>query len=172
MSGSLFRPRSLWIVVPPILLCILDLSLTLYGQSSSYWLGNYQDVNEVSPSFRRYLMMHPLVFAGMGMVWIGIFSTLIAIMPEKVGMTVSIAVMMGHMGGAATWLVYRFGSYQAGMALFLLTSITIVTSFNMGRSDTGQTLIDWSRTPVPSWARWVLAVLLFAIPIWWFLIPH
>ena len=172
MKESLFRPRSLWIVVPPILLCCLDFGLTLYGQSSAYWAGNYKDVNEISPSFRDYLTTHPLVFAGMGLVWIGIFSTLIAILPEKIGMTISIAVVIGHMAGATSWLAYRFGSYQACNALFLFTSIAIVTSFNMGRSDTGQTLIDWSRTPMPSWTRWILAVLLVAVPVWWFLIPH
>jgi hypothetical protein len=42
----------------------------------------------------------------------------------------------------------------------------------MGRSDTGQTLIDWSRAPVPTWTRWLLIAILFILPIWWFLIPH
>ena len=172
MKDSLFRPRSLWIVVPPILLCCLDISLTLFGQSPAYWAGNYQDVNEISPSFRVYLTTHPLVFAGMGLVWIAIFSSLIAILPEKVGMTISIAIVIGHTTGSATWLLYRFNFYLACIALCLFTSIAIVTSFNMGRSDTGETLIDWSRTPVPSWTRWILAVLLVAISLWWFLIPH
>lgn len=172
MNDCLFRPRSLWIVVPPILLCCLDFGLTLYGQSPAYWAGDYQDVNEVSPSFRVYLTIHPLVFVGMNLVWIAIFSSLIGILPEKIGMTISIAVVIGHMAGAASWLAFQFESYQACNALFLFTAIAIVTSFNMGRSETGQTLINWSRTPVPSWTRWILAALLIATPVWWFLIPH
>jgi hypothetical protein len=168
----LFRTRSLWIVVPPILLCCLDFGLTLYGQSSAYWAGDYNDANELSPSFRAYLTSHPLVFAAMCLVWIGIFSTLIVILPEKLGMTVSIAVVLGHMAGSTTWLAYRFNSYQACNALFLFTSIAIVASFNLGRSDTGQTMINWARLGVPLWTRLILAAILVAVPIWWFLIPH
>lgn len=172
MQPSLFRPRSLWLVVPPILLCCLDFGLTLYGQSDAYWAGNYSDVNEISPSFGKYLSTHPLAFVFAGLVWISIFSSLIAILPETIGMTISICVVIGHMTGAASWLAYRFGSYQSCNSLFLLTSIVIVVSFNRGRSDTGQTLIDWPRTRVPTWTRWVLAALLVVLPIWWFLIPH
>jgi hypothetical protein len=172
MRDSLIRLQSLWIVIPPILLCCLDFALTLYGQSPAYWAGNYQAVNEISPSFRWYLETHPLLFAVMGMVWIGIFSTLIAILPEKIGMAISVAVVIGHMAGSATWLAYRLNSYQSCNALFLFTSIAIVTSFNMGRSDTGRTLIDWNRTNVPPWTRWILAAALVALPVWWFLIPH
>ena len=172
MKQSLFRPQSLWLVVPPTLLCCLDFGLTLYGQSDVYWRGDYRDVNELSPSFGTYLSMHPLAFVVAGLVWIGIFSSLIAILPEKIGMTISIGVLIGHMTGAASWLAYRFGSYQACNALFLLTAIVIVVAFNKGRSDTGRTLIDWSQTRVPAWTRWVLATLLVVLPIWWFLIPH
>lgn len=172
MKEHLFRPQSLWIVVPPILLCCLDFGLTLYGQSPAYWAGNYQDVNEISPSFRAYLTTHPIVFAGVGVAWIGIFTGLIAILPEKIGMTISIAVVIGHMAGSATWLAYRFNSYQACNALFLFTSIAIVTSFSMGRSDTEQTLVNWSRLGVPLWTRLLLAAIIVTIPIWWFLVPH
>jgi hypothetical protein len=39
----------MWLVVPPVLLCLLDFGLTLYGQSDAYWLAyrfhNYQACN-------------------------------------------------------------------------------------------------------------------------------
>ncbi len=169
---GLFRLRSLWIVVPPILLCCLDVGLTLYGQSAEYWSGQYGHVNEMSPSFAKYLAIHPLAFVRMCLVWVGIFSTLIAILPARIGMTISIAVVIGHMAGSASWLAYRLGSYQTCNALFLITSIVIVISFEKGRSDSGQTLINWSQTRVPVWTRWALAGLLIVLPIWWFLIPQ
>ena len=53
-----------------------------------------------------------------------------------------------------------------------LTSIAIVTPFNLGRSDTGETLINWSRLGVPHWIRWLLAAMIITVPVWWFLIPH
>jgi hypothetical protein len=49
----------MWLVVPPMLLCLLDFGLTLYGQSDAYWSGDYSDVNEMSPSFARYLAFAP-----------------------------------------------------------------------------------------------------------------
>jgi len=169
---SLFRLRSLWLLAPPVILCSLDLGLTLYGQSDTYWTGDYRHVNEVSPSFGKYLAIHPLAFVAAGLVWIGIFSSLIAILPEMLAMTVSICVVIGHMTGAASWLAYRFASYQGCNALFLLTALLIVTAFNLGRSDKGHALIDWSRTRMPAWTRWGVAAMLIVLPIWWFLIPH
>ena len=172
MQRSLLRLRSLWLVVPPTLMCCLDFGLTLYGQSDAYWSGNYQDVNEMSPSFGRYLAMHPLAFVAAAAVWIVILSSLIALLPEKLGMTLSIGIVLGHMAGAASWLAFRFGSYQSCNVLFLLTAGVIVTAFNMGRSDSGQTLIDWSRTPIPTWIRWLLIATLAILPVWWFLVPQ
>ncbi len=172
MQHTLIRSRSLWLVVPPVFMCCLDFGLTLYGQSDVYWSGNYQDVNEISPSFGRYMSMHPMAFVAAGVLWIGVFSSLIALLPEKLGMTLSICIVLGHMAGAASWLAYRFGSYQSCNVLFLATAVVIVTAFNMGRSDSGQTLIDWSRAPVPTWTRWLLVAILILLPTWWFLIPH
>ena len=159
-------------MVPPALLCILDFGLTLYGQSESYWSGNFTDVNELSPSFARYLAIHPLAFVGAGFLWIIIFSFIVALLPEMLALTVSIAIVIGHMGGAATWFAYRFHNYQACNALFLVTAFIVVLSFKRGQNDDGASAFDWRRTGLPSWARWGIVAVLMAIPIWWFLIPH
>ena len=169
---SLFRPQSLWLIAPPIVLCCLDFGLTLYGQSDAYWNGNYSQIIEISPSFGKYLSVHPLAFVGAALLWIAIFSALIAILPEKAAMTMSICVVLGHMTGAASWLAYRFGSYQSCNALFVLTSIVIVCGFNLGRSENGRSLIDWKQTGMPAWTRWILVAMLVLLPIWWFLIPR
>ncbi|MCA9032404.1 MAG: hypothetical protein KDA66_16415 [Planctomycetaceae bacterium] len=164
--------RPLWLVLPPALLCMLDFGITLYGQSASYWSGNYGAVNELSPSFARYLTIHPLAFVGAGVLWIALFSTLIALLPEILALTVSIAVVIGHMGGTATWLAYRFNNYQACNALFLVTAFVVVLSFKRGQSNDGSSAFDWKRTGLPAWTRWAVVAALIALPIWWFLIPH
>ena len=164
--------RPLWLVVPPALLCILDFGLTLYGQSQSYWSGNFGNVNEISPSFARYLAIHPLAFVGAGFLWIIIFSAIVILLPEILALTVSIAIVIGHMGGAATWFAYRFHNYQACNGLFLVTAFIVVLSFKQGQNDDGTSAFDWRRTGLPSWVRWVIVAALMAIPIWWFLIPH
>ena len=61
MRSSLLPHNTLWLVLPPISLCVLDFGLTLYGQSVAYWDGDFDAVNEGSPSFAHYLSLHPLV---------------------------------------------------------------------------------------------------------------
>jgi hypothetical protein len=154
------------------MLCMLDFGLTLYGQSDRYWAGNYTDVNELSPSFAQYLAIHPLAFVAAGLLWIAIFSAIIALLPEFLALTVSIAVLIGHMGGAATWLAYRFNNYQACNALFLATAFVVVVSFKRGQNHDGSSAFKWQRTGLPSFVRWVAVGILIALPIWWFLVPH
>lgn len=166
------RFASLWILVPPLLLCLLDMSLTLYGQSDAYWAGNYSDVNELAPSARGYLMIHPLAFVGHCVMWMAIFSSLILLLPQRLAMMVAVCVVVGHMTGSASWLVFRLGSYQACGFLFIATSVLLVLLMDYGRSPDGRTFIDWSRLGGYSWLRWVAVAILIGAPIYWSLIPH
>lgn len=167
------RPvRAIWLAAPPALLCMLDAGLTLYGQSKGYWAGNYAEVNEFSPSFAQYLSIHPLAFVGANLLWILIFSVIVSLLPEVLALTVSIAIMIGHMGGAASWLAYHFHNYQACNGLFLVTAFIVAVSFKRGQSDDGASVIDWKRTGLPAWMRWALVAILSALPVWWFLVPH
>jgi hypothetical protein len=149
----------------------LDNGLTLFWQPPAYWSGDYNAANEISPSFREFLTIHPLMFVAMTLVWMGVFSTLIALLPQQGAKTVAVTVVMGHMIGAGSWPPFR-GSYQFGCALILLTSIVIVQCTDMGHSIDGKPSINWQRTGLPFWTKWILVLFLFAMPVWWFLIPH
>lgn len=162
----------MWLIVPPVLLCVLDFGLTLYGQSGDYWSGNYANFNEMSPSFAYYLSVHPLVFAAFGLLWIAIFSAAILLLPELLALTVAVAIMIGHLAGAATWLAYHFHNYQACNALILVTAFVLVFSFKQGQRENGGSALNWQGTGLPGWVRWVLVALLFVPPVWWFLVPH
>ncbi len=168
----LIAPNAWWLVVPPIVLCALDGSLTLYGQSAAYWSGNRAAVNEMSPSFEHYLTVHPLAAVAAFLLWIAIFVLMILLLPELLALIVSTAIVIGHMGGAASWIAYRLHHYQACNALFLFTSVLIVVSFKRGQNGNGRSAFDWSRTGLPEWVRWLFIVILTFLPIWWFLIPR
>ena len=43
----------------PVSLCLLDMAMTLCGQSSHYWNGEFRDVTEASPVFAYFLSIHP-----------------------------------------------------------------------------------------------------------------
>jgi hypothetical protein len=146
--------------------------LTLYGQSNAYWAGDYSEVNEASPSFAHFLSIHPLIFLLAVVLWIAIFSALILLLPEKLALTVAVAIVIGQMYGASTWLMYRFHSYQSCNLLFLATSGLIVFAFKRGQNSDGSSAFNWERTGLPSWARWLAILVLTVLPIWWFLIPH
>lgn len=172
MRPKFIAPNSLWLLLPPLALCALDFGLTLHGQSDEYWAGNYAAVNELSPSFAYYLSLHPLVFAAAGLLWMAIFSTITLLLPERLALTVAIAIVIGHMWGALTWIVYRFGLYQGANALFLLVATLIVFTFKKGQNSDGSSAFNWRATGLPEWARWLVIAALAVIPIWWFLIPR
>jgi hypothetical protein len=164
--------RCAWLLLPPVALCALDFGLTLYGQPDAYWQGDLNAVSELSPSFAGFLSMHPLAFVGAVLLWIVIFSTLIVLLPERVALTLVIAIVLGHMTGAASWLAYRFALYQACCMLFLATSALIVIAFKRGQNADGRAAFDWRRTGLPEWLRWSVVAVLIALPAWWFLIPR
>jgi hypothetical protein len=172
MDAPFLRRGSMWLILPPIALCILDFGLTLYGQADAYWQGDYSVVNELSPSFARYLSIHPLAFVAAAVVWIGFFSLVILLLPEKPALILVVTIVIGHMAGAATWLAYRLNSYQSCNALFLLTAGLIVVCFKKGQAADGSAAFNWQRTGLPNWIRWVVIVALTILPIWWFIIPR
>jgi hypothetical protein len=164
--------NAFWLLLPPIALCALDFGLTLYGQPSAYWEGDYSAVQEGSPSFAHYLATHPLMAVGAGALWIVIFSTVILLLPEKLALTATIAIVIGHMAGAASWLMYRFHQYQLCNALMLVTSALVVVAFKQGQRTDSRSAFDWERTGLPGWVRWLVIATLIVLPTWWFLIPH
>jgi hypothetical protein len=164
--------RLCWLALPSVVLCTLDFGITLWGQSETYWSGDFSAVNEGSPSFARYLAIHPLAFVAAGLLWVVLFAAVIALLPETLALVVSMAIVIGHMWGAATWLMYRFQNYQACNALFLVTAFLVVLSFKRGQNEDGSSVFDWRRTGLPNWSRWVVVAGLAAIPVWWFLVPH
>lgn len=172
MDAAIVGRNAPWLCVPAIALCVLDHGLTLVGQSELYWSGDFSAVNEVSPSFRYFLEMHPLAFVSAGVLWILIFSSLTLLLPENLGLTVAITVVLGHMAGSATWLFWRPHGYQMCNALFLVTAALVVVSFKRGQSPHGGSGVNWDRTGLPKWLRWLMIAILFALPAWWFLIPH
>ena len=172
MQSSLLPRNTVWLVLPPIAMCLLDFGLTLYGQSERYWAGEFHVVNEGSPSFAHYLSVHPLAFVAAGILWIAMFSALILLLPERLALTLVVAIVIGHMVGAASWLMYRFNLYQACNVLILVTSWLIVFAFKRGQNTDGRAAFNWECTGLPGWTRWVVVATLIALPTWWFIIPR
>jgi hypothetical protein len=124
--------RKLLLCVPPLALCLLDQTITLAGQSSLYWSGHYADSNEGNPLFNWLLQQHPLAFEAGIAVRIVLFGSLILVLPRLAAMVVSIAIVLGHTWGAATWLCWKVQhGYWLALGLFLASAILIVWSWEM-----------------------------------------
>jgi hypothetical protein len=165
-------PRNtLWLLLPPIVLCSLDFGLTLYGQPDAYWAGDRASVNEMSPSFAHFLSLHPVVFLAAATLWIAVFSALILLLPEWPALVVVVAIVIGHMAGAASWLAFHWHSYESCNLLFLITSALIVLAFKRGQNADGRSAVNWEQTGLPGWVRWAAIAALIVLPASWFLIP-
>jgi len=109
---------------------MLDQGITLFGQAPNYWKGDYSVAVEGNPWFYWLLLQHPLAFEARIVAWVGVFSFVIFTLPRRAAMTISIAIVLGHTWGAATWICYSlpFG-YWVTLALFLVSAIIIVATW-------------------------------------------
>lgn len=165
------KQRLLGLCVPPLLLCLLDITLTLVGQSAQYWAGDYACVNEGSPTFHHLLRIHPAAFAAGILVWVLVFVSAIILLPNVLAFIASIVVTFAHAAGAATWLLFRFQfGYQACNGLFLASAIVVGVSVRWG----------WQALPPreyrlgawPPFVRWGLATMLFGVAVYLGLWPR
>ncbi len=122
--------QTIWLCLPPFALCMLDQGITLYGQGPAYWAGNYSLAKEGNPWFLWLMRRHPLAFEAGIFAWVAVFSLVILALPRRAAMTVSIAIVLGHTWGAATWLGHLFRSgHWLILGLFLASAIVIVGSW-------------------------------------------
>lgn len=163
--------RVIGLCLPPIVFCTLDAGLTLWGQSTAYWAGNYTCVLESSPTPNHWLQIHPAVFALGIVVWAMLFVVGILLLPDVLALITSIVVTFGHAVGAVTWLMFRFHyGYQMSLGLFLASSAMLGAGIYWGwqaRPVQGGPLLN--RLPL---LRWILIVVVSGIAVYLFLWPR
>jgi len=124
--GAGFKRRFLGLCVPPLALGLIDGSMTLVGQSSFYWAGNYLAVNEANPVFAGLLQVHPLAFVAGAVIWLIMLGTTIVVLPRTVALILSIAVTFGHTIGSGNWLFGHFElGYQLANGYYLLSACAL-----------------------------------------------
>ncbi|MDP6546557.1 MAG: hypothetical protein QGH60_21470 [Phycisphaerae bacterium] len=124
--------RRIPLCIPPLILCLIDQTITLIGQTPAYWSGDYSNAREGNPLFNWLLCRHPLAFEAGVLLWIAIFGCAILFLPRFVSKVVSVAVVLGHTWGAASWLclIYAHGYWYA-IGLCLLSGIAVNVSWEM-----------------------------------------
>lgn len=116
------RPSGLWLCLPPVVMALIDLTLTLTGQSSEYWAGDYHLAEEANPLARPFLIWSPFVFLGLGLIWVLAFSAFILLAPRWTAVFTSVALTFSHSVGSSTWL------WRLGPQGIILTIIVFVVA--------------------------------------------
>ncbi|TET48846.1 MAG: hypothetical protein E3J64_10445 [Anaerolineales bacterium] len=123
-----------WLCLPPVLAGLVDLAVTLLGQPAAYWEGNLWAAREGAPHgmwlFNQHQLAFPLAFAG----WIVIYCAAIVLLPRRLVRVAAVAVTVGHVSGANSWLRNLAGYWFTILAD--VTAAAIVT-FALGREESG-----------------------------------
>lgn len=165
------RQRFLGLCLPPLVFCALDATCTLIGQSAKYWQGQLAYVNEGSPTLHYLLTVHPAAFAAGIAGWAAIFVMVLLLLPDTLALMVSVAIVLGHAAGTATWLYYHFKfGYQMCNGLFLLAAVAIGIGVRWGWQAGPNEALRLDRMP-QVW-RWALILLLIGIGVYLFLWPR
>jgi hypothetical protein len=112
-SAPGFQRSHGWLCLGPIILTLLDYSLTLIGQPAAYWEGNFLHANEGSSLLRWCLHQHPLIFVAAAVGLTSLFCLLILYWPPRAAKALAAWLMGAHAYGVATWV---WGSLICGPA--------------------------------------------------------
>lgn len=159
--------RRFGLCATPLLLFVVDISLTLYGQPTAYWAGDYGAAREGSPEVRRVMQIHPTLLFVMIAVWMSVIVLLVQLLPRLLAELFSVATTIAHTACAAQWLKYHFTfPYQLTIATSIAAGCLIVLSLRAGRAQPEETEISPTRL---AWGFMVVALSVIAYAV---LYPH
>ncbi len=158
------RRRLVGLCVVPVLLAVLDGSVTLAGQPAAYWAGDYSQAREGTPGFRVLLTHGPAAYvAGLG-VWVLAFVGMILLLPSTLALAVCLQFTLGHAIGAFSWI----NRLPHGRELPVFVNAAAAVGLALGISRV------WAGAPradpplgagLPPVLRWAVVAGLCAVPI-------
>jgi hypothetical protein len=155
--------RMLALCLPPLLAGLLDMAVTLHGQSAAYWAGDYAQVNEMSGTLRSWLQMSPIAFLGGAIGLVILFLAILYLLPDTLALIFVIALTIGSCNGASTWLWRHPYGYQISNLIFLAAAIALTFSIRfVWRARAPQE----HQPSLPGIYRWPLLALLLGIALY------
>ena len=156
--------RLIGLCLVPVLLAVLDGSVTLIGQPAAYW-GDHSRVLEGTPGFRILLTYGPAAYIAGLAVWVMAFVGMILLLPSTLALAVCLMFTLGHTIGAFSW-INRFHFSHTRELPFVINAISAV-GLALG-------IRWWARSPrvdtplgasLPNALRWAIVAMLSAVPI-------
>jgi hypothetical protein len=156
--------RLIGLCLVPVLLAVLDGTVTLIGQPIAYW-DDHSRVLEGTPGFRILLTYSPAAFIAGLTLWVLAFVGLILLLPSTPALAVCLMFTLGHTIGAFSW-INRFHFSHTRELPLVINAISAV-GLSLG-------IRWWARSPrvdeplgasLPNAIRWVIVAMLCAVPI-------
>ncbi|ORT50847.1 hypothetical protein ST37_07875 [Vibrio sp. qd031] len=104
---------------------LFDLTLTLIGQSETYWSSSGVEVNEANELFHYFSSHGSLSFVASLLAYVAIMFGLITYVPTRIAYVGSLALIFGHYYGACSWLTWDYGVQAAVVYAIFLASILV-----------------------------------------------
>lgn len=123
------------LAVPPAVMYLLDMALTLWGQPAAYWAGG--EPREANPAAWWLLRAGPLAFVAVALAWLAAFCAVLCLWRHPWARVAAFLLTVAHALGAASWL-WRLGWGGMASAVALLVC--------------AERLLSWSWSG-PAWTK-------------------
>ena len=111
-------------LIPCLFLWLLDVIVTLIGQSGGYWAGDFAEAKELNPLFFWFLSKGPEVFVVATVAYIFILIVILFLIPSRIAIMTTYIASIVHMVGVASWML-QMNSRMAGIILVILLLISV-----------------------------------------------
>jgi hypothetical protein len=111
-------------LIPCIFLWLLDVILTLAGQSREYWAGNFSEAKELNPLFHWFLSNGPDVFLVATVAYILLLVAIIFLIQLRIALMTAYIASIAHLIGVASWMLQMNGRI-VGILLTILLFISV-----------------------------------------------
>jgi len=91
------------LLIPFAFLASIDGGVTLFFQQNGYWTDHSKYL-ESNPFFEYFLLIGPMAFVGILVVWIMVLSGIILWTPRLLALGIGTGFIYGHSVGALGWL--------------------------------------------------------------------
>jgi hypothetical protein len=113
----------LWLFTPLALAGLIDIVLTLVGQSPEYWAGDYSMTQEGNPFAEPLLAWNPWLFASAGILWLSALGTMVYLWKHRIAFIIAMIAFAGHTFGGAAWMLYLPPNGWIAATVYLLLMI-------------------------------------------------
>jgi len=157
--------RLIGLCLVPVLLAVLDGSVTLIGQPAAYWAGDHSRVLEGTPGFRILLTYGPAAFIAGHLVWELAFVGMILLLPSTPALAICLMFTLGHTIGAFSWINHFHSPYARELPIV----INAISAVGLALGLRWWACAPGDDTPLgaslPNAIRWAIVAMLCAVPI-------